>query len=85
MTESVVHRDERTVLVENARFRWAYFVVSCGLLALTTYRSFVWGESPWDLIALVVIGGGWGSARLDDMRSNAYDCSAKESRVLIRA
>jgi hypothetical protein len=27
------------------------------LLGLTTYRSFVWRESAWDLIALVVIGG----------------------------
>ena len=57
MTGSVVHRDERTVLIENASFRWAYLVVSFGLLGLTTYRSFVWRESPWDLIALVVIGG----------------------------
>jgi hypothetical protein len=57
MNGSVVHRDERTVLVENASFRLAYLVVSFGLLGLTTYRSFVWRESAWDLIALVVIGG----------------------------
>jgi len=57
MRESVVHRGEQTVLVENASFRWAYLVVSFGLLGLTMYRSVVWRESPWDLIALVVIGG----------------------------
>jgi hypothetical protein len=57
MTASVVHRDERTVLVENASFRWAYLVLSFGLLGLTAYRSFVWRENPWDLMALVVLGG----------------------------
>ena len=57
MSATVVHRDERTVIVENASFRWAYLVVSFGLLGLTAYRSLVWHESAWDLMALVVIGG----------------------------
>lgn len=57
MTGSVVHRDERTVFIENASFRWAYLVLSFGLLGLTAFRSFVWRESPWDLMALVVLGG----------------------------
>lgn len=57
MTTSVIHRDERTVLIENASFRWAYLFVSFGLLGLTAYRSVTWGESPWDLMALVVLGG----------------------------
>lgn len=50
-------RDERTVVVENASFRWAYQFVSFGLLVLVGYRSFVRGESAWDLMALVVLGG----------------------------
>lgn len=57
MTVPLVHRDERTVLVENASFRWAYLVLSFGLLGLTAYRSFVWRENPWDLMALVVLAG----------------------------
>ncbi len=57
MSGSVVHRDERTVLVENASFRWAYLVLSFGLLGLTAYRSFAWRESSWDLMALVVLAG----------------------------
>jgi hypothetical protein len=57
MNGSVAHRDDRTVLVENASFRWAYLALSFGLLGLTSYRSFAWRESPWDLLALVVLGG----------------------------
>jgi hypothetical protein len=57
MTGSIVQRDERTVLVENASFRWAYLVLSFGLLGLTAYRSYVWRENPWDLMALVVLAG----------------------------
>jgi hypothetical protein len=52
-----VERDERTVAVENASYRWAYLFMSFGLLALVAYRSFVHHESPWDLMALVVLGG----------------------------
>jgi hypothetical protein len=52
-----VHRDERTTAIENASYRWAYLFLSFGLLALVGYRSFVHHESPWDLLALVVLGG----------------------------
>jgi hypothetical protein len=52
-----VQRDERTVAVENGSYRWGYLFVSFGLLALVAYRSFVHNESPWDLMALVVLGG----------------------------
>jgi hypothetical protein len=52
-----VNRDERTVAVENASYRWAYLFLSFGLLALVAYRSFMHHESPWDLMALVVLGG----------------------------
>jgi hypothetical protein len=50
-------RDERTLVVENASFRWAYQFVSFGLLVLVGYRSFARGEAAWDLLALVVLGG----------------------------
>jgi len=52
-----VHRDERTVAVEQASFRLAYLCLSYGLLASVAYRSFVRHEQPWDLLALVVVGG----------------------------
>ena len=57
MSASTVHRDERTVLVENASFRWAYLVMSFGLLGLVAYRSLLWRESPWDLLLLAILGG----------------------------
>lgn len=52
-----VSRDERTITVENASYRWAYLFLSFGILALVAYRSFVRHESSWDLTALVVLGG----------------------------
>jgi hypothetical protein len=52
-----VDRDERTVAVENASYRWAYRVMSFGVLVLVMYRAFVVDESSWDLLALVIISG----------------------------
>lgn len=57
MTAQPIMRDERTVATENASYRWAYFVLSYGLLASTAYRAFVRGEPSWDLLALVILGG----------------------------
>ena len=51
------YRDDQIALVENASYRWAYLATAFGLLGLVAYRSFVWRESPWDLLALVVLGG----------------------------
>ena len=58
MTSSTPHSNEPTLLVESASFRWAYLFISFGLLGLAAYRSLVWRESPWDLLLLVVLGGG---------------------------
>jgi hypothetical protein len=56
-TAATIERDERTVAVENASYRWAYLFLSFGLLVLVAYRSFVHNESPWDLMGLVILGG----------------------------
>jgi hypothetical protein len=56
-TTATVDRDERTVAVENASYRWAYLFLSFGLLVLVAFRSFLHNESPWDLMALVILGG----------------------------
>ena len=56
-TTSMVHRDERTIAVANASYRWAYLLMSFGLLGLVAYRSFVYHETPWDMLGLVVVGG----------------------------
>jgi hypothetical protein len=57
-----VQRDERTVAIENASFRWAYLFLAFGLLVIVAYRSLTLHESPWDLLALVVLGGGVAAA-----------------------
>jgi formate/nitrite transporter FocA (FNT family) len=57
MTSTLVDRDERTVAIENASFRWAYLFLSFGLLTIVAYRSFALAQSSWDLLALVVLSG----------------------------
>jgi hypothetical protein len=57
MTTQPIMRDERTVATENASYRWAYLVLSFGLLVSTAYRAFARHESAWDLLALVILGG----------------------------
>jgi hypothetical protein len=57
MTAAPVQRDERTAAIENAGYRWSYLALSFGLLVIIAIRSFLRGESSWDLLALVVFGG----------------------------
>jgi hypothetical protein len=56
-TPQAVERDERTVAVENASYRWAYLLLTYALLVDVMYRSLVRHEATWDLLALVVVGG----------------------------
>lgn len=57
MKTGTVLEDERTVAIANASYRWAYLVLSYGLLLAVAYRGFVRDEASWDLLALVMIGG----------------------------
>ena len=57
MTPAAVVRDERTIAIENASYRWAYLLLSFGMLASVAWRAFVRDESSWDLLALVVVAG----------------------------
>jgi hypothetical protein len=52
-----VRRDERTVAIENASYRWGYLFVSFAVLLSSAYRGFVLKEASWDLFAIVVLGG----------------------------
>ena len=58
MSAITVERDERTIVAENASYRWGFLVMSFGLLLVTAYRRFMRGEASWDLLALVILGGG---------------------------
>jgi hypothetical protein len=61
-----VVKDERTVVVENASFRWGFFVLFFGLMLDGTYRGLlnvgVIAQTPfliasnWDLLGLVMLG-----------------------------
>ena len=56
-TNADVLRDERTQSVEIASYRYAYLVLSYGLLMAVGYRSFVLEQQSWDLLGLVLLGG----------------------------
>ena len=53
-----LERDERTVAVEDASYRWGYLLLTYALLVDVMYRSGVRHEAAWDLMALIVLGGG---------------------------
>jgi 1,4-dihydroxy-2-naphthoate octaprenyltransferase len=57
MNNQSVTRDERTAAVENTSYRFAYLVMSFGLLVCISYRGFALQQSSWDLLALVILGG----------------------------
>jgi hypothetical protein len=56
-TTPLVSRDERTVAVENASYKWAYILLSFALLIDVAYRAMFRNEGAWDLMALVIVGG----------------------------
>ena len=56
-TTPLVERDERTVSVENASYRWAYTFLSLALVIDVVYRGLFRHEAAWDLLALVIVGG----------------------------
>ncbi|MCZ2111865.1 MAG: hypothetical protein LC118_20295 [Dehalococcoidia bacterium] len=57
-TPVAVFRDERTSAVENASFRWAFLAMSFALLGSIAFRALVFRQSNWDLMAIVILGGG---------------------------
>lgn len=57
MKDTPVFKDERSIAVENASYRWGYFVVTFGLLIIVAVRAFFFNESNWDLMALVIVSG----------------------------
>ena len=57
MTNRAVDRDERTIAVENASYRWGYLFVSFAVLLSVAYRGFALKQASWDLLAIVIVGG----------------------------
>ena len=54
-TTPLVVRDERTVAVENAGYKWAFIFLAFALFIDILYRCIVRHEAVWDLIALVFV------------------------------
>jgi hypothetical protein len=57
MKDQPVFRDERTITIEHSSYRWGYFVITYGLLLIIAFRAFIYKESNWDLMALVILSG----------------------------
>jgi hypothetical protein len=57
MTGDNVVRDERTLAVENASYRWGYLFLAFGILLVVAYRGLVQQVSSWELLALVIVSG----------------------------
>jgi hypothetical protein len=57
MSSPMPLRDERTISVENASYRWAYLFVTFALLVAVVYRDFFLGQSSWDLFAIIIASG----------------------------
>lgn len=55
--QPVALRDERTVAVENASYKWACSFTCYALLIDMMYRAAVLNEAAWDLMALAVVPG----------------------------
>ena len=53
-----VDRDERTVALENAGFRWGFLLLTYALLVDVALRSLLHREQSWDLLGLVIVLGG---------------------------
>ena len=57
MKDQPIQRDERTIAIENASYRWGYLAVTHGLLLIIAFRAFFYNQSNWDLMALVILSG----------------------------
>jgi hypothetical protein len=55
MSEKPILKDERTRAVENASGQFGFVILLFGLMLDIIARSWFYGESNWDLFALVVI------------------------------
>ncbi|HZW50187.1 MAG TPA: hypothetical protein VFF80_08700 [Bacillota bacterium] len=57
MLAKKVEKDERTTYVENQSYRYGYIALSFGILIDILYRSIQFNEAPWDLFAVIFLGG----------------------------
>jgi hypothetical protein len=82
---SLLARDEREMAVDRAGDRLAYLVVSYGLLLIVAYRAFVDGQSSWELLALVVLGGAVGGGYRIAQRTATRDALVVAGITIVAA
>jgi hypothetical protein len=56
-TQQRVMRDERTVAIENASYKWACLFLCYALFIEVIYRGVVRDEAAWDLLFLTCVPG----------------------------
>ena len=54
-------RDEREAAIDRSADRLAYLILAYGLLLVVAWRGLVDGAAPFELLALVVLGGAVGA------------------------
>jgi pyrroline-5-carboxylate reductase len=79
-TAPPVERDERTVAVENAGYRWAFIFLYFALLIDAAYRTVFRHEAAWDLLALVFVSGT--ASMIHQIRQQTWTRSQTRAAVL---
>jgi hypothetical protein len=85
MSAEHVDRDERTVVVEDASYRWAYLFMTYGGLIIVMYRGLALHQTAWDVFALVLLGGAIHAAYQWSHRVLTRRWSIKTAAVVVLA
>ena len=78
-----VERDERTVAVENASYKWAFTFLCCALIIDMLYRCIFRHEFVWDFLAMLMVAGGICEWYQDRRKARSQSRRARVERVLI--
>jgi uncharacterized membrane protein YjjP (DUF1212 family) len=57
MAEKKLGKNEKNLEIEKASYFLAFRVIAIAVLCDAIYRSFMLHETPWDLLAIAVVGG----------------------------
>ena len=57
MNSKMIDKDERTIFIENASYKYGYNFISFALLLDVMYRSLRFNEAPWELLGIIIISG----------------------------
>ena len=83
ITEQRLKRDERTVAVENASCKWAFYFLAFAVLIDAVYRQKVRNEDVGDLVALAGVSAAIGTVYLIRHKAWVSDWPWKWKRTVI--